>query len=111
MRPSHWLPICSALLFTIPAQAQRHRCVDSNGFGYECSGSTARAAEQSAWSSPKPQSQISINLNKLGTSQWEDTSKKPPPSYHEGSSSTAPIQHKTDPLDAWPSATRSHPGR
>lgn len=97
------------VLLSSTVQAQRARCVDANGFGYECSGSAARAAEQNALSGHMPKQQLHIDLNKLGSSPWEDSKSSRPASGFDHAGSEPSIQRKPDPLDAWPGATRTAP--
>ena len=103
------LTSCSLLLFNSAAQAQRPRCVDAKGFGYECNGSDARAAQQYALPGQPPKQQLYFDLNKLGTSQWEDSKKSRPSPPPSNMSDAPPIHRKPDPMDAWPTAIRSYP--
>ena len=95
---------CSLAPVGNAAHAQKARCMNANGVGYECSGSAARAYEQSALSGPGQQQSLHIDFSKVG--QHESSNM---PQYNpSGSSAPAePVRHRRDPMDAWPSALPS----
>lgn len=95
---------CSLAPVGNAAHAQKARCMNANGVGYECSGSAARAYEQSALSGPGQQRSLHIDFSKVGQHESSNMSRYRP----SGSSTPAePVRHKRDPMDAWPSALPS----
>ncbi|MDR2298263.1 MAG: hypothetical protein LBE30_07960 [Comamonas sp.] len=96
---------CSSLaLLGNAAYAQKARCMNANGVGYECSGSAARASEQSALSGPGQQRSLHIDFSKVGQHESNNLSQ-----YKPGSSAAPaePVRRKSDLMDAWPSALPS----